>query len=103
MSERGDAGTCNDAAGYSHQSITRRVLRAAGRRRAGGRAKTMARMNANNDWRRFTEQAPRTAQAALLLFMDWFENEMVVPEASLLTDSGKAVVTRISPAPAARR
>lgn len=28
---------------------------AAGRRRADGRAKTMARINANDDWRRFTE------------------------------------------------
>jgi len=41
---------------HSHQSITGRIFSAAGRRRADGRAKMMARINANDDWRRFTGQ-----------------------------------------------
>ena len=58
------AGTCNDAAAYSHQSITRRIFRAAGRRRVCGRAKRMARINANDDSRRFPGHAAETTRAA---------------------------------------
>jgi len=54
MPERDGAGTCNDAAGYSHQSITGHIFSAAGWRRARGRAKIMARINANDDCRRCT-------------------------------------------------
>jgi hypothetical protein len=69
MSEHDDAGTCNDAAAYSHQSIIGRIFSVAGRR-AGGRAKTAARINVNDDWRRFTQQVARATQAEHSFFMD---------------------------------
>jgi hypothetical protein len=82
MSERGDAGTCNDAAPYSHQSITPASLQ---RRWLAARmwaAEDDRSHHANDDSHRFSGQGGgRPREPRILLFIGWFDNEMVVPAA----------------------